>query len=44
MDTDVSAVLVVAGVLCVNLLDVIMVVGKRLLGSRVIGRLVTLDT
>lgn len=42
--TDVSGVLGMVGVGCVNLLDVIMAVGKLLLGFVVSGRLVKLDT
>ena len=42
--TDVSVVLVVAGLGCVDLLKVTMTVGKLLLHFMVSGRLVKLDT
>lgn len=44
VDADVSGVLVVVGVGCVNLLDVIVAVGKLLLCSGVIEWLVMPDT
>lgn len=42
--TDVCGVLVVVGLGCADLLNVIMIVGKLLLYFMVSGRLVKLDT